>query len=163
LGATPLGAAPGAGPLPSEAVSLMWHHSSPQFAGAGGVPDPASSSRPPAGDGREELQRALSRMAGALAAAHARQRIDVLRHVAQLDAHRGTVAVADEAPERREAGVAVHAFVCALRDAGQPPERALVAVKSAVRDAAADVLDPEALHDLTEDVVRWSIAAYYEG
>ena len=62
---------------------------------------------------------------------------------------------------RREAREAVTEFAARLRADGEPPERVLVVIKAAVRDATPGVLDAMQLHALTDDVVRWSIEAYY--
>ena len=56
---------------------------------------------------------------------------------------------------------AVFAYTARLRDAGMPPERTLVAVKSVVRDGLAvtsKVLDVDEVVSLA---ASWCIAAYY--
>jgi hypothetical protein len=55
-------------------------------------------------------------------------------------------------------------YVRGLRATGARPEQMLVQVKGFVRDAmtADGWRDPEAARVLTAEVVRWSIAAYYD-
>lgn len=55
-------------------------------------------------------------------------------------------------------------YVCGLRAGGARPEQMLVQVKSLIRDAtvADGRLDPRTTRALTEEMVRWSIAAYYD-
>lgn len=56
-------------------------------------------------------------------------------------------------------------YVLELRAEGARPEQMLVQVKAFVREAMSvdRWTDPEATRALTEEVVRWSIAAYYDG
>jgi hypothetical protein len=58
--------------------------------------------------------------------------------------------------------VSVTAYVRSLRDDGTPPERMVVLVKTAVQEVAAAELDAIDGRSLMEDVVRWSIDAYYD-
>ena len=55
-------------------------------------------------------------------------------------------------------------YVCGLRADGARPEQMLVQVKTFVREAMAAEgwADPEAVRALTAEVVRLSIAAYYD-
>jgi hypothetical protein len=62
---------------------------------------------------------------------------------------------------RAELRASVTAYARHLRTDGVPPERMLVLVKSAVREATPAELDAVEARDLMEDVVRWSIDAYY--
>nr|ASV46937.1 hypothetical protein [uncultured bacterium] len=78
-------------------------------------------------------------------------------------------AVADASERAVEASLAlraqlrasVTAYVRHLRADGAPPERMLVLVKAAVSESAPPELDPVEAHALMEDVVRWSVEAYY--
>ena len=64
---------------------------------------------------------------------------------------------------RAQIRASVTAFVRQLRMRGTPPEGMLVQVKGAAREALpAPMVGPEA-RAVIEDVVRWSIAAYYDG
>ena len=54
------------------------------------------------------------------------------------------------------------AYVRHLKADGLPPERMLVLVKTAFREAAPPELDPVDARALMEDVVRWSVEAYYD-
>jgi hypothetical protein len=62
---------------------------------------------------------------------------------------------------RAQLRASVTAYVLHLRAGGAPPERMLVEVKSAVREATPPELDTFEARDLMEDVVRWSVEAYY--
>ena len=55
----------------------------------------------------------------------------------------------------------VTAYVRRLHDEQVPPQRMLVLVKEAVREAAPAHIDVLERRDLMESVVRWSIEAYY--
>jgi hypothetical protein len=48
-----------------------------------------------------------------------------------------------------------------LKAEGLPAERMLVLVKTAVREATPPELDVYEARELMEDVVRWSVDAYY--
>jgi hypothetical protein len=56
----------------------------------------------------------------------------------------------------------VTAYARRLHADGVPPQRMLVLVKTAVREATPAQLDPYEARDLMEDVVRWSVEAYYD-
>jgi hypothetical protein len=62
---------------------------------------------------------------------------------------------------RAELRAGVTAYVRLLRADGVPPERMLVLVKSTIREATPLGLDAHEVRDLVEDVVRWSVEAYY--
>jgi hypothetical protein len=62
---------------------------------------------------------------------------------------------------REQLRASVTAYVRHLKADGLPAERVLVFVKSAVREGAAPELDPAEVRALMEDVVRWSVEAYY--
>ena len=81
-----------------------------------------------------------------------------------------TTLLADESQRLREASLqlrtqlrsAVTTYVRNLRDAGTPPERVLVSVKGVVRESFCRELSAAGARALLEDVVRWSIDAYYD-
>jgi hypothetical protein len=64
-------------------------------------------------------------------------------------------AVASDAVLRE----AIRRYATCLRDEGEPPERALVLVKAAVRDAVAS--DTPTGVGIMLDAVRWAIDGYY--
>jgi hypothetical protein len=114
-----------------------------------------------------ELHDALARLATTIAAAGGpaprpsavlRSRARALLDGEALPAPSGR---RDGPAARQDARVAVTTFAEQLRTDGAPPERMLVVLKAAVRDSAPGTLDPHQLHALTEDVVRWSIEAFY--
>ena len=70
-------------------------------------------------------------------------------------------AVQESVALRAELRASVTAYVRQLKADGMPSERMLVQVKSAVHDATPPELDPYEARELMEDVVRWSIEAYY--
>jgi hypothetical protein len=53
------------------------------------------------------------------------------------------------------------AYARHLHDDGLPSERMLVLVKAAVREATPSQLDPFEARELMDEIVRWSIEAYY--
>lgn len=56
---------------------------------------------------------------------------------------------------------ATAAYVRHLREAGEPPERTLVRVKGILSEAQTSEQQPQERVRLHEDVMRWSIEAYY--
>ena len=72
-----------------------------------------------------------------------------------------TSLVQASATLRAELRDSVTAYVRHLRDDGVPPERMLVLVKSALRESTPLELDALEARALMEDVVRWSVDAYY--
>ena len=113
---------------------------------------------------RAEVRQTLERARAAIRAsldAHAHGQTVLTRAAAlREDADR---ARQESAARRTELREAVRAYVRDLRDEGQPPQRMLVLVKSAVRDSTPLRTEPlEARQELTADVVRWSVEAYYE-
>jgi hypothetical protein len=62
---------------------------------------------------------------------------------------------------RAQLRASVSAYVRHLRDGGVPSERMVIDVKAAVREATPPELDAYEARDLMEDVVRWSVEAYY--
>jgi hypothetical protein len=63
---------------------------------------------------------------------------------------------------REQLRASVSAYARRLRAEGQPSERMLILVKTAVREAVPPELDSVELRELLEDVVRWSVEAYYD-
>jgi hypothetical protein len=63
---------------------------------------------------------------------------------------------------RAELRASITAYVRHLRADGVPAERMVVLVKTTVRDAVPPELDAFEARELMEDVVRWSIDAYYQ-
>lgn len=63
---------------------------------------------------------------------------------------------------RAELRTSVGAHARRLRGEGLPPERMLVLLKEAVRDATLAELPSHRAKELLDDVVRWSVAAYYD-
>jgi hypothetical protein len=72
-----------------------------------------------------------------------------------------TSPVQASTPLRAELRASVTAYVRHLRDDGVPPERMLVLVKTAMRESTPSELDSQEARTLLEDVVRWSVDAYY--
>jgi hypothetical protein len=64
---------------------------------------------------------------------------------------------------RAQIRASVTALVRQLRRRGMPPEGMLVQVKSAAREALPAPMVGLEARAVIEDVVRWSIAAYYDG
>ena len=64
---------------------------------------------------------------------------------------------------RAQVRASVTAFVRQLRLRGTPPEGMLVQVKDAAREALPAPMHGFEARAVIEDVVRWSIAAYYDG
>jgi hypothetical protein len=75
---------------------------------------------------------------------------------------RGERVVQQSLALRAQLRASVTAYVHHLRAEELPSERVLVLVKSTVREAAPPELDVVEARDLMEDVVRWSIEAYYQ-
>ena len=63
---------------------------------------------------------------------------------------------------RAQLQASVTAYARDLRADGVPCEGMLVLVKSTVREATGPELHPAEASELMEDLVRWSIEAYYE-
>ena len=109
-----------------------------------------------------EVRRTLHRVALATAEARARHE----RSLALLDRARvllddSSRIIQGASVARTEAKAAVTALVVRLRTEGLPPQRVLIVLKDAARDAAPPELELIDQRSLVEDVVRWSIAAYY--
>lgn len=68
----------------------------------------------------------------------------------------------DSGALRAQLRASVTAYVRRLKAEGLPPERTIVLVKSAVRDGTPPELDAWEARELMEDVVRWSVEAYYD-
>jgi hypothetical protein len=122
------------------------------------APDPL---RAPIGT-REHVRRTLANARETLAAArtqHARSRSLLARAAALLD--QGERVVQQSVALRAQLRASVTAYVHSLRAEQLPPQQVLVQVKSAVREATPPELDVVDARELMEDVVRWSIEAYY--
>ena len=63
---------------------------------------------------------------------------------------------------RAQLRASVAAYARRLKAEGQPSERMLVLVKTAVREAVPPEFDAVEVRELLEDVVRWSVEAYYD-
>jgi hypothetical protein len=107
---------------------------------------------------RQTLARARTRVADSRGLT-AQSSTLLARAEALVDASATTVQASQAL--RAELRAAVTAYVRYLRVDGVPPERMLVLVKSAIREAAPPELDAHEARDLVEDVVRWSVEAYY--
>ena len=70
---------------------------------------------------------------------------------------------AEAAAIRAQLRASLTCYVRQLAGEGLPAERMLVLVKRGVRDALPHGADPEQARLLIEDVVRWSIEAYFGG
>ena len=67
------------------------------------------------------------------------------------------------AESRARVRASVTAFVRQLRLQGMPPEAVIVQVKEAAHEALPAPMPGTDSRAVIEDVVRWSIAAYYDG
>jgi hypothetical protein len=113
-----------------------------------------------------EHAEALERVRAAIVAscAHQEQSRSLLAQAAELvgAARRGR---RDSEALRGELGTHLRAsvtgYVGALRADGVPAERVVVAVKGIVREATPPRLDVHDARALMDEVVRWSIEAYY--
>ena len=111
------------------------------------------------GGDRVEATRTLTRLAEAMAARGVGRRAPRLLYVQPEGARRRPPDT--NAAERDAARSAVCSFVVQLREHGVPPERMLVDVKGVAREASVGVLDPTSTRALVDDVVRWSVEAFY--
>ena len=104
----------------------------------------------------------LDRVSHLMADAMARQtRAEALQSRTEAALSTSQRAVRDSEALRAALRTSVTAYARRLHDEQVPPQRMLVLVKEAVREAtpaAADVLERR---ELMESVVRWSIEAYY--
>ena len=80
-----------------------------------------------------------------------------------LRASAETRSPAEAAAIRAQLRASFTGYVRQLAGEGLPAERMLVLVKRVVRDALPFRTDPEQARLLIEDVVRWSIEAYFDG
>jgi hypothetical protein len=139
---------------PESPTSRPAHRAAPR--------DPAAGARPHIGS-REHVRATLASARQTLAAArerHARARLLLSRSAARLE--QGERTVQQSLAARAQLRASVTAYVRCLRAEQLPPERVLVLVKSAVRDDTPPELDVADARELMEDVVRWSIEAYYQ-
>jgi hypothetical protein len=72
-------------------------------------------------------------------------------------------SLAEATAIRAQLRASLTGYVRRLAAEGLPAERMLVLVKRAVRDALPSQADPDQARLLLEDVVRWSIEAYFDG
>ncbi|MDF1504413.1 hypothetical protein [Roseisolibacter sp. H3M3-2] len=63
---------------------------------------------------------------------------------------------------RAQLRASITAYVHRLRAEGEPPQRMLVLVKTAMREGTPPELDVFEARELMSDAVRWSIVAYYQ-
>ncbi len=135
---------------------------SPEFV-ASDVGPAAVSAGPPGRLGSREHVRQTVERAHAAALTARQRRAESRTVVAWSEA----LAAANERVLQESASLgaqlraSVTAYVHHLRADGLPPERMLVLVKSAVHDATPAALDVDEARRLMEDVVRWSVEAYY--
>jgi hypothetical protein len=111
---------------------------------------------------RDQISATIARARAAIRlsrerAERSRAIVDVSGFVVE-EAQRATDASRRIRAELRESVVA---YVRDLRAQGVPSERMLVLVKVAVREATPPELDAYEARALMEDVVRWSVDAYY--
>ena len=132
-----------------------------------GVPVVAAGDDGPAQEGalgsRTHVRRTLARAEGAMQLAHERVATSrsPLAWASTLVSGSSSLVQASTAL-RAELRTSVTAYVRHLRDEGVPPERMLVLVKSTLRESTPADLDALEARALMEDVVRWSVDAYYE-
>jgi hypothetical protein len=111
---------------------------------------------------RAHIQQTLARARTAVRAAGEhieRSRTVLVRAGALVGA--SASAVQASVALRAELRASVTAYARHLRADGLPCERVVVLVKTAVREATPPELDALDARALMEDVVRWSIEAYY--
>jgi hypothetical protein len=146
----------------------MAHRDDDALASRRADPTPTRSA-PDDGDGalgsRGHLRVTLERVHAAIAAIAAssagglRSR-SLLASAEPLAAESGRLVRASQSL-REQLRASVGAYARRLRTDGVPSERMLVLVKSAVRDATPRELDAIEARELMDEVVRWSIEAYY--
>lgn len=111
------------------------------------------------GGDRVEAERTLTELAAALAGARRPPRVPTLHPGGRsVDPRPGPNV---DTAQRAAARSAVCALVVQLRERGVPPERMLVDVKGVAQAASSGVLDADTARALVEDVVRWSVEAFY--
>ena len=112
---------------------------------------------------RAHIHETLTRARGAIEAAGERvasSRSTAARSSTPVDGATSVGHASNALPVELRASVT--AYVRHLRDDGVPPQRMLVLVKAAVRESAPPELDALEARALLEDVVRWSVDAYYD-
>ena len=118
------------------------------------------------GDGlgsRAHVRSTIARAREAIRASHertAQSRLAVARAEALVGASDRVLQASTAL--RAQLRASVTAYVHRLKREGLPPERMLVDVKSAVIEATPSDLEPFERRELMDEVVRWSIEAYYE-
>ncbi len=126
---------------------------------------PAAVPAGPAGrlGSREHVRQTVERARAATLAARERR-----AHSHTVVARSEALAAATErvlhesAALRAQLRASVTAYVHHLKADGLPPERMLILVKSVVLDASPAALDVDDARRLMDDVVRWSVEAYYD-
>jgi hypothetical protein len=131
-----------------------------------GDPTPGAASAEASATGlgsRAHIGQTLARARAAILSAQAHMgRSQSLLARAQLLVGASARNVQESADLRELLHASVAAYARRLKAEGQPPERMLVLVKSAVREAVPPELDAVEVRELVEDVVRWSVEAYFE-
>ena len=111
---------------------------------------------------RSHVQQTLDRARAAIRSA--RERTAISRSVlARAEALAGGSerVIQESIALRAQLRASVTAYVRHLKSDGLPPERMLVLVKTTVREGLPEDLDVYEARELMEDVVRWSVEAYY--
>ena len=104
----------------------------------------------------------LDRVSHRLVDASARQaRVEALQSRTEAALSTPPRALRESEALRAALRTSVTAYVRRLHDEQVPPQRMIVLVKEAVREATPAHIDVLERRDLMESVVRWSIEAYY--
>ncbi len=122
---------------------------------------PATESIPPArvniprpcATGQECVQRTRALLAEVAVLRSANHALRSDREMRLAECHR----------QRAAMRTAIEDYALALRTSGVPPERALVLLKSAMREGMDDTVDPDEQErdEIVRDGVAWAIEAYY--
>ncbi len=105
----------------------------------------------------------MRRAIRAVAAAHAvvARSYELIAQRSVADVPAGTGGYPDANAQRAVLRATVDDYVGHLRDAGKPPERALVQLKLVLKETPTHELKAAQRDRLVEDIVRWGIEAYY--
>jgi hypothetical protein len=112
---------------------------------------------------REHIRETLQRVRAAIVASRgltAQSREALARSEVLADTSARALHLSRALQGQLRASVA--AYVRQLKSEGLPSERMLIEVKAAVREATPPELDVVEARELMEDVVRWSVEAYYQ-
>ncbi|HUQ84232.1 MAG TPA: hypothetical protein VM076_23980 [Gemmatimonadaceae bacterium] len=115
---------------------------------------------------RAHVRRALDKARATLSAAQervARSHRALASSERRLIVEPSTPTAPIAASSRAELRASVTAYARRLRNDGLPPERVLVEVKTAVHETVSPTLGSSEVADLVDNVVRWTVDAYYEG